>query len=357
MRLRKTQSLFSKFINIGCICFVGAVDRRSPLLIGHKDEYIRLIHDIKSPCDKSIFDFKPISLNNNGTIGICFVKIGIMATRLQTLIDQAQSQPTATGHLPGGHIRVGWISSKNHPAARKFRVLDEYHMLYLIRGQGQFDSPTTPACKLQPGSRIDRHPQLPHTIMRQDIDQWLEFFITLSPSLHQAMMDMGMFKPQRVISHVPITTRLIKDCLVMIEHMHANVTSADTVCRLVQLLGLFEQNMQTDNHPANLADQLQHATHLLTDFREQLTALPQIAKQVGMSYESFRKQFAKEFGKSPQQYRIEHRIGQAKHQLLETDISIESLAQNLGYNDVFCFSRQFKTVCGIAPTRFRNQEN
>ena len=115
--------------------------------------------------------------------------------------------------------------------------------------------------------------------------------------------------------------------------------------------------MQANNHPVRLADQLQHAVHLLTDLRSQLTTLPDIAKQVGMTYENFRKQFAREFGKSPQQYRIEHRVGQAKHLLLETDISIESLAQELGYNDVFCFSRQFKTVCGMAPTRFRNQAN
>tara|TARA_Y100001933_G_scaffold265271_2_gene339281 strand:+ start:6400 stop:7383 length:984 start_codon:yes stop_codon:yes gene_type:complete len=327
------------------------------LLIGHKDENVRLFHYIVSPCDNSIPYFKHQDSINHGTIGIRFVKIGIMATRLQTYINQAQSQPTATGHLPGGQIRVGWISAKNQPAKRKFRILDEYHMLYLIRGQGQFDSTALPACKLQPGSRIDRHPKLPHTIVRQDIDQWLEFFITLSPSLHRAFMDMGILNPQRVISHVSITTSLIKDCLVMIDHMHATAANTDTVSRLVHLFGRFEQNMQANNHPVRLADQLQHAVHLLTDLRSQLTTLPDIAKQVGMTYENFRKQFAREFGKSPQQYRIEHRVGQAKHLLLETDISIESLAQELGYNDVFCFSRQFKTVCGMAPTRFRNQAN
>lgn len=286
-------------------------------------------------------------------LGLRFVKIGIMAKCLASLMDQALTQPTATGQLSSGQFRAGWISPKNHPAQKKFRILPNYHMLYLVRGKGRLWDHHKQMSELHPGSRVDRHPNLPHTIERDPDGQWLEFFITLSPTLHRAMCDLGLITEHRMLSHVPVTAPLLNDCLNMVDFMHAHVTSADTISRMTALLAHFQTNTQRDDVAMTQVDQLHHATHLLTHMHHQQTTLPDIAKQVGMTYENFRKQFAKHFGKSPQQYRIDHRIEQAKHQLLETDINIDTLARQLGYNDVFCFSRQFKSVCGMCPTHFR----
>ncbi len=277
-----------------------------------------------------------------------------MATRLQNLINQALNQKTATAILPGGQMRAGWISPKNHPATRMFRKLEAYHMLYLVRGQGRVTDAQDHVSDLTAGDKLDRHPQLPHTLERHTDNQWLEFFITLSPALHQSMCELGLLWPNRFLSHVPVSTHLLKACLHFVENMHQPNSPGELASQTALLLNRF-QNTAAQSPEHLTTDQLQHAAHLLSDVNQQTIALPQIAQQIGMTYETFRKQFTKHFGKSPQQYRIEHRISQAQHHLLETDISIEQLAEQLGYNDVFCFSRQFKTVCGISPTQYRQQ--
>lgn len=280
-----------------------------------------------------------------------------MASRRNNLFDQAATQATGIAQLPGGGLRAGWISIKPCPTSSRFRILEEYHLLYLVHGSGQLTDAQGQTTSLIPGSRVDRHPQLPHTITRLRGGHWLEFYITLSPSLHRAMCDLGLLHPQRIHSHAQLTTSLLKACLQFNEYLHSHIPGSGTVNQLVHLLGRFEDAAQHSDHASEQTDQLQHAAHLLSDMRQQHTSLPRIAEQIGMTYETFRKHFAQQFGKSPQRYRIEHRINQARHQLLETEISIESLAQSLGYNDVFCFSRQFKTLCNMSPTHYRRRSN
>ena len=41
--------------------------------------------------------------------------------------------------------------------------------------------------------------------------------------------------------------------------------------------------------------------------------------------------------------------------LLETNSNISEIALQLGYRDVFLFSRQFKAVHGLSPKAYRHQ--
>jgi transcriptional regulator GlxA family with amidase domain len=229
-------------------------------------------------------------------------------------------------------------------------------MLYLVRGQGRFIDANDNVTNLKSGTRLDRHPNMPHTIERHPDGQWVEFFITLSPTLHQSFCELGLLDPHRVISHAPMTTSLLKTCVQLVDQMlDAAITPTTTVQHLAHLLAQLDDRSRNLNDPLNQSDQLQRAAHLLTDIMHQHMPLPAIAQQIGMTYETFRKHFTRHFGINPQQYRITQRIRQAQHQLLETDIRIEDLARSLGYNDVFCFSRQFKCVCGMSPSHYRQQ--
>lgn len=78
-----------------------------------------------------------------------------------------------------------------------------------------------------------------------------------------------------------------------------------------------------------------------------------LAEEAGMSTRNFRRQFAKAMGCSPQAYVIACRIGHARHMLGATDLPIKTIAQELGYSDIFFFSRQFRRFSGISPAAYR----
>lgn len=80
--------------------------------------------------------------------------------------------------------------------------------------------------------------------------------------------------------------------------------------------------------------------------------LAEIASRCGMNYNTFRRSFTQTFGIPPHQYRINHRLGLAKH-LLESGLSVSDTAEQLGYPDIYSFTHQFTAASGISPTQFR----
>jgi YesN/AraC family two-component response regulator len=61
----------------------------------------------------------------------------------------------------------------------------------------------------------------------------------------------------------------------------------------------------------------------------------------------------RELGISPINYLISRRVGEAQKLLLSTNKSISSIAENVGYSNVYYFSRLFSKRIGCPPDEFR----
>ncbi|NQZ56006.1 MAG: helix-turn-helix transcriptional regulator [Lentisphaeraceae bacterium] len=78
-----------------------------------------------------------------------------------------------------------------------------------------------------------------------------------------------------------------------------------------------------------------------------------VAEELGMSYVSFRTRFRCEEGLAPAAYRRRHQIARACHLLQETNMTVTTISQSLGYRDIFSFSRQFRREVGSSPQQWR----
>lgn len=78
-----------------------------------------------------------------------------------------------------------------------------------------------------------------------------------------------------------------------------------------------------------------------------------IADELGMAEVTFRRRFRKATKAPPHEYVLQSRVAEARRLLGETDLPIKSIAHQLGYNDVYFFSRQFKKFAGVPPALFR----
>ena len=63
--------------------------------------------------------------------------------------------------------------------------------------------------------------------------------------------------------------------------------------------------------------------------------------------------FKRDEGTSPMRYLNSYRIEKAKELLLQSNLSIESIALRLAFRDRFHFSSEFKRRIGIPPGEFR----
>ena len=82
-------------------------------------------------------------------------------------------------------------------------------------------------------------------------------------------------------------------------------------------------------------------------------SIAQIATKCGVSECYFRRLFQEYSGESPVSFRQRHRIERAKQLLLsEENFTVSEIAQELGFSDVYHFSKTFKKHCGLSPSAF-----
>ena len=78
-----------------------------------------------------------------------------------------------------------------------------------------------------------------------------------------------------------------------------------------------------------------------------------IAKRCGMSVVTLRRRFRAATGQSLHACAVHNRLALARRLLTETTEHIKNIAEQLGYSDVFFFSKQFRRHTGMAPAAFR----
>nr|WP_285817710.1 helix-turn-helix domain-containing protein [Echinimonas agarilytica] len=81
----------------------------------------------------------------------------------------------------------------------------------------------------------------------------------------------------------------------------------------------------------------------------------QMAQLTSMTPVSFSKYFKRVFKKTFTSYLNEYRISQACGLLVRTDESVEEIADRCGYQNMAFFHRQFKTIMGQTPLKYRQQ--
>ncbi|MBE7042896.1 MAG: helix-turn-helix transcriptional regulator [Ruminococcaceae bacterium] len=78
-----------------------------------------------------------------------------------------------------------------------------------------------------------------------------------------------------------------------------------------------------------------------------------VAQYLKISTVYFRKIFTKYYGISPMKYLTDFRMIRAKELLMEQSLSVQQIAESVGYSGVYSFSRAFKNSVGISPMQYR----
>ena len=79
----------------------------------------------------------------------------------------------------------------------------------------------------------------------------------------------------------------------------------------------------------------------------------ELSKKFGISTRYLNKQFHKQYGITPNQYLINYRIIKAMDLLSKTDLKIEQISLQTGFQDPYYFSKFFKRQTGYSPSLFR----
>lgn len=84
-------------------------------------------------------------------------------------------------------------------------------------------------------------------------------------------------------------------------------------------------------------------------------AIPELARQAGMSVRLLQRELRAQTGFSPSELLIRCRMENARRLLLDTASSVERVGELCGYGSLSAFTQAFKREVGVAPQRFRQQ--
>lgn len=183
--------------------------------------------------------------------------------------------------------------------------------------------------------------------------------------LHFAVIDREEFIAKLIFPlNQPIqisNNSFISDILKMIdkEFKLENRKSDEIYSLLIQLLMLKvgEEWSLYQKHNTDIPhyNDLLAIRNMILSNPNQIWTIEELAQRAHLSYAYFQVMYKKAFGTTCISDVINTKIAQAKLLLTSTTLSVNQISQELGYNEVYHFIRQFKKSTGYTPGAFRKK--
>ncbi|MGC4047395.1 MAG: AraC family transcriptional regulator [Armatimonas sp.] len=275
-----------------------------------------------------------------------------MVWRHTTLLASTIETPLGRVMLAGEHQ---W--GRGTAPRGRWRIYGSYALVLVTGGSGGYRDTNGRREELLPGDAIVVFPELAHWYgPRRRQERWDEIYITFDGPTFGLWRQLGLLDPATPI------LRLGSDGLNLAVRLSAWIltvaapaTAPERLRQFSALVALLTEVLA--NKPVATPD----AGSWLADARSLLESelafdspMTEIARRIGLPYETFRKRFTEATGISPARYRTQKRI-EAACQLLRftPQITNREAAEALGFADEFHFSRRFKEKVGMSPREFR----
>jgi AraC-like DNA-binding protein len=230
------------------------------------------------------------------------------------------------------------------------RIFGQYALVYLIDGHGRMQAGNLPMVKCRAGDLIFLYPEIPHGYGPGPGESWNEFYVCFDGPAFDLWRQKGLLNPDRPVQHLPRIRHWLEQLEAVVDRRIADTPEGmlQRVCRLQQFLCDIaeEQPVAQQRLPW-----LEEAKRLLMESPE--PNLPAIARALGLSTETFRKNFARETGHPPARYRAIRLINQARVLITGRGLRNKEIAETLGFYDEFHFSRRFQSITGFSTREFR----
>ena len=115
-----------------------------------------------------------------------------------------------------------------------------------------------------------------------------------------------------------------------------------------QLIELYK-NEKTNSH-SQIDERVIEAKRMIETNKHKNISLHEISMQIGISQRYLRQLFTIQYGVSPKQYHLKVRMEFSRFLLLEKNFSVKKTAIEIGYSDIYIFSRQYKSYFGYPPS-------
>ncbi len=251
--------------------------------------------------------------------------------------------------------------NREHPSTHAFtwkngRVLGEYQLVYITSGTGLFESAHIPLRSIHGGTCFLIYPGTWHRYKPDPNSGWTEYWIGFKGFFPDHFMKQGLFREDRALVEIGID----EEILILFQKLAATVQASEMGYLQVLSAILLEIMARIHSiayyegkHKSADESMVVKAKFLMREAMEESTNIEEIVKELPVSYSKFRKVFKQVTGESPNQYYLNLRLKKATSLLDSSNLPINEIAYQTGFESVFYFSRLFKKKYALSPKAYR----
>ena len=267
----------------------------------------------------------------------------VMATLLSSGIRAFSGPETPIGKAEFG----GRLRGTTGTGFSRFRVYGMYALVYLLAGGGRYRDRRGTDRRLEPGDLVVVFPEHAHQYGPEGGDDWDEVFVAFKGAAFDGWRMRGLdpmmpvWKLSNPAEWESRFARLLRQpsgdleqSTVLATEIHQMIAAA-LAQRTTGCQGWLESAMQWLGGGSSAP------------------SLREIAAMSGMSHDHFRKVFKSATGESPSEFRRRRRLSQAAMMLQRADLTLDLIAESLGFCDGFHLSKAFKAEFGNSPEAYR----
>ncbi|WP_338214880.1 helix-turn-helix domain-containing protein [Companilactobacillus muriivasis] len=257
---------------------------------------------------------------------------------------------------------LGFYPNAQYHYVHRPHGTDEWVMIFCTRGEGTVQSKDR-TWKMTRGSIILMPPNKEHTYFASNDHPWDIFWIHFSGQAVDEYLA-PLYKDKPDFEYLDEKSEDgINYLMSLFWQMIQALTSGfsfESVFYDTQILGTLlayiVYRSKLPKESKNMGNEhLTRAIQYIYDNLDQHISLEELTQYLGVSVSYLSRIFKKNLNMGANEFITSIKVKQASHYLQNTNLSIKQIAQSLGYNDPYYFSRTFKKVYHISPANFRNQ--
>ena len=263
-----------------------------------------------------------------------------------------QSIAPHTSYPPKSHPSAYWFS----PATG--RVLTEYILLYITKGEGIFESTSCKPVKVVAGTILLVFAGEWHTYKPINKIGWDEYWVGVNGDYIKKLISNNFFSKKSPLFNVGFNEQIVALFKQGIETASFQKTAYQQVLAGITslLLGfIFYSEKNNAFRDKAIILQIDKARMIMRADTGKNINPASIAATLNLSYSWFRRVFKQYTGFSPAQYQMEIKIQKSKELLTSTIMPVKVIAYSLGFESVSYFVTFFKSKTGMSPTEYRNK--
>lgn len=268
------------------------------------------------------------------------------------IVEKAKALPVVRDLLP---CKIGHFPEAAGHFVQRLEPLDEWILIYCVEGKG-WCSFSDKRWRMESDSAVVIPAGMPHTYGTTKRSPWSIYWVHIIGERlddYLKALDISPSKPLIHLKHGGELIHHFEELYDLLHHGHSTSVLMALSTSLAHFMGElnFQKTSPVRQASATEANVRKTISFMRQNLSQNLT-LDELAEYARLSVPHYTSVFRKQTGMPPIKFFLQLKMRKAAELLSNQDRKVKDVALQLGIEDPYYFSRQFKQIIGISPKQY-----